>query len=63
MYRSYNSSATPNKAIPRITTIITAYCALLSFSLRKMRDNITEKMLYEAISGAAIIALLDIANT
>lgn len=53
MYRSYSSSA----------TIITAYCALLSFSLRKIRDNITEKMLYEAISGAAIIALLDIANT
>ena len=43
--RGYNSSAMPSSAMPIRTNTMTAYCVLLSFSLRKMRDNRIEKML------------------
>ncbi|SME99785.1 hypothetical protein SAMN02744102_00816 [Paenibacillus barengoltzii] len=59
----YSSSAKPSKAIPASTSTMTAYCIRLSRSLRNRRDKITEKTLYEAISGAATMALLAMAKT
>ena len=60
---NYITSDIASRAIPSITINIIKYCARASFSFRKIRDSSTENALYDAITGAAIMAFLAIANT
>lgn len=47
--------------MPNKTMLITRYCARLKVSLRKILDSRTENTLYEAMSGATMIAFFAIA--
>jgi len=53
----------PISAMPTKTMPIMTYCKGFSFSFRKMREKITEKMLYTATRGAVTTAFDDIAYT
>ena len=57
----YNSSATPNTAIPAITMIINTYGILLSFSLRNSLDSNDWHDAVGRTMGATITALSDMA--
>ena len=57
------SYSSPKMAMPTSTAAMTAYCPLDSFSFKNSRDHSTEKMLYDAMVGAATMALPDSANT
>lgn len=59
----YITSDIANKAMPSITSAIIKYCARVSFSYRKTRDNNTENVLYDATTGATIMAFCAIAYT
>jgi len=59
----YITSNRASIAIPVMTPAKIKYCCRVSFSFKNIRDNSTEKTLYEAIRGATIMAFFAIAKT
>lgn len=55
----FYASNIPRIRIPMNTSPTDMYCSFGNFSLRKIRASTTEHTQYEAMSGAAIIALPD----